>query len=52
MIDCAEKPSIIDGMKQTIFQAREIFDNIWQIEEYGVFCYLVAGSERALLIDT
>lgn len=52
MIDCAGKPSIIDGMKQTIFQAREIFDNIWQIEEYGVFCYLVAGSERALLIDT
>lgn len=34
------------------YTVRELFPGVWGIEERGVNCYLVCGSERALLIDT
>lgn len=35
------------------YQYTKIRDNIWQIaEDNGVFCTLIQGSEKALLIDT
>lgn len=39
-------------MKNEIYQLREIAPQVYQIEEYGSFCYLIEGSSRALLIDT
>lgn len=39
-------------MKNEIYQLREIAPQVYQIEEYGSFCYLIEGSRRALLIDT
>lgn len=39
-------------MKNEIYQLREIAPQVYQIEEYGSFCYLIEGSCRALLIDT
>lgn len=37
---------------QCLFQVAEIARNVWQIEECGAYCYLIAGEDRALLIDT
>lgn len=39
-------------MRVGIFDIDEIRPDIYRINECGVFCYLVVGKERALLIDT
>lgn len=39
-------------MENSVYRKKQIREGIWQIEEYGVYCYLIIGSDRALLIDT
>jgi len=36
---------------QTWYHVRPLFPGVWGIEERGVNCYLIAGRERALLVD-
>lgn len=37
---------------QAWYETTALFPGVWRIAERGVNCYLVTGSERALLIDT
>ncbi len=37
---------------QAWYEITALFPGVWRIAERGVNCYLVTGSERALLIDT
>lgn len=39
-------------MTQTWFKVTEVADSTWRIEDGFVSCYLAAGKEKALLIDT
>lgn len=39
-------------MENKVYRKKQIREGIWQIEEYGVYCYLIIGSARAFLIDT
>lgn len=39
-------------MEHGIFKCNELKSGIFQIEEYGVFAYLIVGDTAALLIDT
>ena len=34
------------------YSVRELAPSVWGLADFGVNCYLVAGTERALLIDT
>lgn len=39
-------------MKNSCFVTNEICSGVYRIEECGVFCYLITGNNRSLLIDT
>ncbi len=41
----------MENTKTNPFHVTEIENKVWQIEECGVYCYLIAGEKRALLID-
>ena len=37
---------------QTVYEARRLCDGLTAIEDGGVRCFLVEGTERAMLVDT
>lgn len=39
-------------MADANYQVERIDDSAWRIEENGVRCFLVAGSQKAMLVDT